>query len=247
MKKALTLICTLSLLACGHAGSSESAPSGSDSKPTAEQGTIKEGTFKMYEEARVSPVEFCDLHTILKLSNTDAGITASLSNSLSGYCEIAVFENLRSYNLTAVDTSCGSVTYEGVLTKPVNSKVASDKILLTDHRTRTCRDLVPAQIIVEQIYTEGKVTTLYSHDEIVEPSVTLKGALVRIAAIGGESTGFGLLLTSGEIIELALETTDLISSFEEDKDVVVTGVYKTVYGVEIPERQVLVVETMTAN
>jgi hypothetical protein len=244
MKKTLPLICALTLLACGQENDRSSAVS--DAARLSDQAVVTEGTFKMYSQARITPETFCDLHAVLSLTHTEAGAVASLSNGLSGICEIAVAENLRSYALTAVATSCGSVTYKGKLTKPADDKGIADTIELTDHRTRTCRDLQPARIIVRQNFSDGSITTLYSHDEAVVPRVTLQGALIQIMAIGGESTGYGLQLADDQIIEIALATQELLAGFEEGKKVEITGYYRSVFGIEIPERQVLVVETMAA-
>lgn len=73
---------------------------------------------------------------------------------------------------------------------------------------------------------------------------TYKGTLVSIAGIGGESTGYGLQTATQGTLELDLATFGWARSFEDGASAKVTGYFKTVRGVEIPKRRVLVVVRM---
>ena len=72
------------------------------------------------------------------------------------------------------------------------------------------------------------------------------GKFVSMAAIGGETTGTWLEQASGKRVELDLTTHNLFSRFVDGKSVTVTGSFKTVRGIEIATRQVLVVATVKA-
>src|SRR5690606_15065267 len=74
----------------------------------------------------------------------------------------------RFYRLRLDGTSCGSKIYKGQ--KRIAGKRRS--ITVTDHRTRMCRDLVPAQIIVEETDDSGDTHTKYSFDGAPPPSVS---------------------------------------------------------------------------
>lgn len=78
--------------------------------------------------------------------------------------------------------------------------------------------------------------------QMSENRVKLSGSLVRLVAIGGETTGFGLKST----IELDLETNNLEDEFNEDANVAVVGSFKLVEGVETGKRQVFVVSKIEA-
>jgi hypothetical protein len=123
---------------------------------------IAEGTFKLYADADAVPSRHCDVYTKLELVN-DRGAKAKLSEDLGegSLCRIAIFPNEREFRLRQTGTECGSKIYEGahrVALGPATTGLA--KIKITDHRTRMCRDLVPAQIIVE----ESGQPTKYSYD-----------------------------------------------------------------------------------
>lgn len=72
--------------------------------------------------------------------------------------------------------------------------------------------------------------------------VKLSGNLVRLFAIGGETTGYGLEST----IELDLKTNNLEDKFSEDANVSVVGSFKLVEGVETGKRYVFVVSELKA-
>lgn len=118
---------------------------------------IEEGTFKMYADADAVPSRNCDVHTQLELVN-ESGARAKLESRLGkgSTCRIAVFPNPREYRLSLSSTSCGSKIFKG--SRRENNKTI--RVTITDHRHRTCRDLVPAKIIVEETNQDTK----YSYD-----------------------------------------------------------------------------------
>jgi hypothetical protein len=149
----------LSTVAVGcAAAASDDAAASSEAALTA---SITPGEFKLYAAPRTNPTPNCDVHTSLSLSNVaGAGAQAMLDEVVAGTCEIYVERQLRGYELRLDDTSCGSKIYKG--SALVNDKVRS--ITITDHRTRMCRDRVPARIIVEETDDAGAVQTRYSLD-----------------------------------------------------------------------------------
>lgn len=69
---------------------------------------------------------------------------------------------------------------------------------------------------------------------------SLGGNLVNIMAIGGETSGYGLKLANGGVVELELPNG---FSFEADDEYVdLSGYYKTIFSVTRGEYQVFVVE-----
>jgi hypothetical protein len=96
---------------------------------------------------------------------------------------------------------------------------------------------------VEELGTDLSVADLLNADADL---AQLTGTLVRVMAIGGESTGTALMLADGSTVEI-----DLVEAGLEDWGmtaeglvVSVTGRYVDVEGVEIPLRRVLVVESL---
>jgi hypothetical protein len=237
MKKIFSLVIALTAVACG------SDPASDVLEHEIKTVTVDEGTFKLYDNANVAPEAFCDLHVLLSMKNTQNGSVAIFENALEGVCEIAVSPNPRTYVLTELESTCGSRVFTGKIQKAV--KGAASSILITDHRNRICKDIVPATVIVEKISIETPIQTLFSVENRVSTLIALEGTLTRMMAIGGESTGYGLQLTDGNLIEIELEG-DLIRDFVEDQKVSVAGKYKTVRGIAIPARQVFVIKSMTA-
>jgi hypothetical protein len=238
MKMILSLMIALTAVACGSE-SQQSTTLATESETL----TVDEGTFKLYEHEDIVPEAFCDLHVRLTLKNSETGSVAIFEQAVGGVCEIAVNPNPRTYILNEVEGTCGSRIFEGTLLKKVKGETHS--VIITDHRTRVCKDLVPSSIIVEKTSSIGPTQKLFSSDNRALTLDTAEGTLVRMMAIGGESTGYGLQLENGSLIELEL-SSDQIPSFVEGQKVKVTGTHKTVRGIEIPVRQILVVKTMTA-
>lgn len=125
---------------------------------------IAAGTFKLYGVPRAQPNPSCDVHTAIELSSYRSGSRIDLKQVVSGACEIYVEPQERFYRLRLDGTSCGSRIYKGK--KKINGKTRD--ITVTDHRTRVCRDLVPAKIIV----AETDQPTKYSFDGAPPPSVS---------------------------------------------------------------------------
>jgi hypothetical protein len=238
MKNFVSIMIALNAVACG----TESQQSNTlASEPTIV--TIDEGAFKLYDNEDVVTEAFCDLHLLLTLKNTETGSLAVFENAVSGICEIAVNPNPRTYVLNEVKGTCGSRVFEGKLLNP--AKGEANSVVITDHRARFCKDLVPSSIVVEKTYALGSIKKLFSLDNRALTLDTAEGTLTRMMAIGGESTGYGLQLNNGSLIELEL-SADILPSFVEDQKVEVAGTFKTVRGIETHIRQVLVVKTITA-
>jgi hypothetical protein len=127
---------------------------------------IEEATFKLYPEPHAAPNPMCDIHTVLELKNQPSG-RAALHEAVDGFCKIGVIPDAREYRLRRAGTSCGSTIYKGRR----RVKGAWRNITVTDHRTRICRDLVPARVIVEETDRFGELQTKYSHDAAPAPKV----------------------------------------------------------------------------
>jgi hypothetical protein len=147
-------------LVAGCAADTSDVAEGEETEATEDQlvkARVEAGTFKLYADADAVPNRGCDVHTQLDLVN-DRGARAKLHERLGqgSLCRLAVFPNEREFRLHQAGTSCGSKIYKG--TRRQNGKTL--RITVTDHRTRMCRDLVPAQVIVE----ETDQPTKYSYD-----------------------------------------------------------------------------------
>jgi len=99
------------------------------------------------------------------------------------------------------------------------------------------------------IHNIGQLGAATSVKDIVADgqTVSLSGRLERVMAIGGETTGIIIILDDGSQVEVDLATNNLDRSLADDLDTLtfkITGTLKTIYGVEIPSRQVLVAETL---
>jgi len=125
------------------------------------------GTFKLYADPGHQANPSCDLHTALELTNQN-GARAKLREVVGGFCEIFADPQPREYRLRYEGTSCGSVTYRGQ--KKIAGKLRSIKI--TDHRSRVCRDLVPAKIIVEETGINGGTSIKYSAPDAPAPATS---------------------------------------------------------------------------
>jgi hypothetical protein len=120
-----------------------------------------EGSFKLYDEGSAGPDASCDLHTVLELEHPSAyaPLQAMLHEALDGVCKIAVNADERAYTLKLDHVDCGSKIYKG-------TSLAGGKreLTITDHRTRVCRDMVPAEIVVEETDLAARARTLFSYD-----------------------------------------------------------------------------------
>lgn len=125
------------------------------------------GEFKLYAKARATPNPSCDVHTALTLTSA-RGARANLREVVDGSCEIYVDPDPREYRLYFAGTSCGSQIFRGRTLVAGKSR----EIKITDHRTRICRDIVPAQIIVEETDATGAEQRTYSLDPRPEATST---------------------------------------------------------------------------
>lgn len=102
------------------------------------------GVFKMVPINSVGkPNPHCSVYRELVLDEAEMTRSfALMSNRLQGSCQIVIHPDETYYRLQYKSTSCGSHDYEG---KRITSQ-GVEKITITDHRTRVCRDL-PAGLI----------------------------------------------------------------------------------------------------
>jgi hypothetical protein len=236
----------LLLLAAACSVDAQDASNGEDSDDVNEAESVAAkvtpGSFKLYAQPHATPNPGCDVHTKLDLA-ADHFSTASLEEVVGGFCEIAVVPNPRTYRLRQTGTSCGSRIFAGSVKKQGKSYA----IKITDHRSRLCRDLVPAQIIVEETAPGAITTTKYSDDMTVAPppagtTVTLEGTLVSTMGIGGENTGSSIQ-TSSETVELILDAGER-NQFVDGKKARAKGTIKLLSGVETHNRKALDVTEM---
>ena len=144
---------------------------GVDTSEEALRTAVKPGTFKLYDEPNADPPASCDRHTVLDLKQVGRHGVAALRGALVGTCKIYVEPNPREFKLTTVATSCGSKIYRG--SRTVNGR--SHRIKITDHRSRRCRDLVLAKIIVEETVPGLPGTHVrYSDDSVPTPQPVAK-------------------------------------------------------------------------
>jgi hypothetical protein len=196
----------------------------------------------LYDRPGMTPDPVCDRFTRMQLHNGPTGPTAFLLEMTLGDCTRQPEPNERAYDLRKTGESCGSKIWEG--SRRTARGLA--KIKITDHRTRLCRDLVPAKLIVEETIARRK-TVRYSYDAAVPPvssPVTTYGPVREVAGIGGESTGLALDTSKGRVeIDVKAEWR---APFVEGAVIQVTGVEKTVSGVETGDRTVLDVQDFVA-
>ncbi|MGE0528757.1 MAG: hypothetical protein AB7G93_16835 [Bdellovibrionales bacterium] len=119
------------------------------------------GTFDLYATSGHQPSGTCDRGTNLVLDRAEIkGNLAFLTEFVAGVCDLYVEPNARYYEIhTVKDAGCGSQTYEG-------TRIGDDgrhEVVITDHRTRLCMDIVPGRVIVTEKGPRGEVT-LYSYD-----------------------------------------------------------------------------------
>jgi hypothetical protein len=154
----LAAVASMSLLLSFGAGCAVPSSDEASASEAALVSADAEGTFKLYEEATGQPDPQCDVHTVLGIAHhrTDGGLRAQLREVVAGTCRLYIDADLREYPLRVAGDSCGSKIYKG--TTKMNG--VKREITITDHRTRTCRDVVDAQVIVEENRADGIVRTL---------------------------------------------------------------------------------------
>lgn len=200
---------------------------------------ITAGKFDMYRTPHFAPESNCVVTTKLSLQ----GSTAHLEEAFNGPCEmeIAVVPNARDYRLRRTGTSCGSSVYTASFRKGVETW----SIKLTDHRTRICRDVIPAKIVFTETH-DGPLgpieITQYSNDRVPTSEAVLEGELASVMGIGGESTGVAIMTESG-MVELILDAGEH-NQFVDGKKARVKGKLTTLSGVETHGRPAIDVSSM---
>lgn len=150
-----------SIVACGQAGAGQ--PGGAQVKDdeSSEKTTAEPGVFAALNEPGGLPNQGCSIGVRLVIDRAElSGNVAFLSNFVNGLCEIAVEPNERHYILKSVERgACGSTVMKG----ETDGFAEKRSIEIVDHRTRTCRDLVPARVIFKETRTDlqsgGSITT----------------------------------------------------------------------------------------
>jgi hypothetical protein len=225
------LILALAATACG------SEPSASEiSHVRANDVVVEPGTFRLFVTPGGPQDVRCSFYTDLTLDAAFQSPMVTLENGVVGTCDVLVNPHRRAWSVGVTVDSCNT------------KHLVADGIEVLDHRERTCKDVVPAKIILKERDETGLTTTLYSDDQPAQEDqiATYQGSLQNLMAIGGETTGYGLQLADGRIVELDLRTNGFENLFVDGARFEVTGRMTTVQGVEIPTRKVLVVTSMTA-
>lgn len=200
---------------------------------------IAAGSFDMFRLPRHSPQSSCERVTKLEVKD----LSAHMEEAFVGPCAtfVAVDPNVRDYHLTRERTSCGSSVYTAAFSKGLETW----SIRLTDHRTRVCRDIIPALIVIEETH-DGPLgpieTTLYSQDDKPQAESVLEGKLLSVMGIGGESTGAAIVTEEG-MFELILDPGER-ARFVDGKKARVKGKKTTLSGVETHDRPALDVSNM---
>lgn len=166
--RALFLLASAALAASSAACTADtSEPSSGDesddvSVDEANAAKVTPGTFKLYSQPRATPNAGCDVHTRLTFEAAYYS-TAKIEEALSGFCELYVEPNPRTYRLRLAGTDCGTRIYAGSVTK----KGQKYAVKITDNRTRLCENVVAAAVIVEETvpgFPGAITTTKYSLD-----------------------------------------------------------------------------------
>lgn len=232
MKSLLVSLSLILLAGCGAPDSSSTMASAKDERDPAGI-SVEPGTFRMYVMPGGPLDDRCTFFTELTLANGFQAPVARLVNGVTGDCDVRVDPTRRAFALNVTVDGCGT------------KHLVSQGLEILDHRHRTCKDVVRAKIILNED-NQGFLSTLYSDDRPVSVTVTRteQGTFTVLAAIGGETSSYGLRLKDGEVIELDLATHGFAAEFAEGLRVEVTGRMVQVEGVEIPLRTVLVVTTL---
>lgn len=169
--KSLFILSALGLSIGSLAGCAADASVDSDNETDAAEEAltaktrVTPGEFRLYSDAGHVANPSCDLYTTLELKN-EPSAKAVFGQGLDGFCEIAISVETRTFSIRLDSESCGSKVYVG--TRGRGSKKSSVRI--TDHRSRVCRDIVPALVIVEATvpgFPGAITTTQYSSDRPV--------------------------------------------------------------------------------
>lgn len=202
------------------------------------------GEFKIFANIPNDPTKpilgSCVSYTQLTISRTFTGYSAHLDNRVGSFgtdmaCRLAVNPMPRDYALSYGGTSCGSTTWKGA----ANAGGSATSIEITDHSTRTCRDLVPSKLIVKETGASGDVATrsLWTVE-------VFDGTLVTTMGIGGENTGASIKL-GASTLELVLSEAQR-SQFVDGRFARVTGSRTKLSGIETQDRAAInVVDVLT--
>ena len=140
--------------ALGASSSPSPSPSRSPSRSRVE-------TFTLEPEApRGGALDRCEARSFLSLAPpivVHFALDATLHDERPTGCD-AIAPDLRSYHLLYDGARCGSKTYSA--TGTIDG--AERTLTLIDHRLRTCKDVVPASIVVEETSSDGVVRRLYA-------------------------------------------------------------------------------------
>jgi hypothetical protein len=105
---------------------------------------------KLYDQPHAQVSQFCDKHTHLGLKRAAGGaLSARLEYKLSATssCEIFIAPNEKLFTVTQSD-DCGTKVY--------SSPPGPSRVVIKDHSTRLCENVIPARVEVE--LTEGGQT-----------------------------------------------------------------------------------------
>ena len=104
---------------------------------------------KLYDEPHAQVSQFCDKHTWLTLKREGGALKARLEYKLSATssCEIFISPNEKLFTVTQSD-DCGTKVY--------SSGSGPSRVVIKDHSTRLCENVIPARVEVE--VTEGGQT-----------------------------------------------------------------------------------------
>lgn len=156
------------------------------------------GEFKLYREAGHVPTPLCDVHTFLKLSQSDEGPRASLEERLDGVCELAVLQQPREYALAVKDGACGTKIYEGVVDSD-DPGSAGDALTVYDYRQATCVRVVSDVVVEER--RGGSLSTTYALRGGSTGAVTTK-VTGTITFDGVPSEGSGDVISGSGTVKL---------------------------------------------
>ncbi len=103
-------------------------------------------------------------------------------------------------------------------------------------------------VVIANLGELGNLTSVSEITGAGSEEQTVTGTMTRVMAIGGETTGWALVLESGTQVEVDLATNNLDHDAEafDGQKLKVTGTYKTLRGVETPSRQVLEASSVEA-
>lgn len=120
----------------------------------------KSATYFMYTKPNAVVFPECDKHTklVLDVNSATGKGTATLSNHVAGACDLYVFPDKRTYELSLSSKDCGTNVYVGV------NQNNGSQITVVDNRARVCENVILAAVITTEKNIRGESFTLYSKD-----------------------------------------------------------------------------------